>query len=401
MTQSSPAHTAESTSRTDASQSTDRAESPPAVVELERETSKTVMIPALDAMRGVAILLVVFVHTSHAVLVKNSTLWNVAYLGQFGVQLFFVTSALTLALSWQRLRTRPLPHAVFFVRRLFRIAPLYWTGVLVYGVLWPRHGASTSTGDVPAHLFLVHGLIPEAFHQVVPGGWSIGTEVVFYLLFPAIVILAAVGRNARLAMIVLSTGAVYLLSRFAASEAFRAANGSYLYGCFLNQLPVFLIGFGVAEAYENSRLGSSRSNLSTAIAFFALTVIVWLSPGLGSYRYLVVPTIVAPGFGYLTRWCLMGRSFPHWLTETGRRSFSIYLLHFPIAEFVGTLVKNKTASYVGLPVAFAIAYTIVVVLAYVVARWTWVYIEQTGITLGRKLERRMLSSRQAWSTEAK
>lgn len=353
-------------------------------------TAKTVMLPALDAMRGVAILMVVFVHTSHAVLVKNSLLWNVAYLGQFGVQLFFVTSALTLALSWDRLRSRPSPYAVFFLRRLFRIAPLYWAGVLVYGVLWPWQPGNASS-DLLAHLFLMHGFIPESFHRVVPGGWSIGTEVVFYLLFPAIVALAAYGLRVRLAMLVLSTGVVFVLSQWAPTEEFRAAKHTYLYGCLLNQLAVFLIGIGVAEAYEQSRLGRRRSNVLTACGWFVLTAVVWLSPGLGDYRYLLCPTLIAPGFGYLTRWCLAAQSFPHWLTEMGRRSFSIYLLHFPIAEFVGTVFRNKAAPYVGLPAALAIAFGIVVVSAYVLAWFTWVYIEQTGIDAGRRLERRMLS----------
>jgi len=53
----------------------------------------------------------------------------VADQGARGVQLFFVVSALTLSMSWY---DRHDGVAAFFIRRLFRIAPMFWLAVIFF-----------------------------------------------------------------------------------------------------------------------------------------------------------------------------------------------------------------------------------------------------------------------------
>lgn len=54
----------------------------------------------IDALRGIAILLVVIVHTSESIKNLNPSLIKFLSFGQLGVQLFFVLSAYTLCLSY-------------------------------------------------------------------------------------------------------------------------------------------------------------------------------------------------------------------------------------------------------------------------------------------------------------
>ena len=56
------------------------------------------------------------------------TVWGhqVAELGNLGVQLFFLVSAVTMCYMWQQRHDEPARALKFYVRRFFRIAPLFW-----------------------------------------------------------------------------------------------------------------------------------------------------------------------------------------------------------------------------------------------------------------------------------
>ncbi len=83
----------------------------------------------IDALRGYAILLVIAVHTSQVAVDLGHISRTLLDQGARGVQLFFVTSALTLMMSrasrnegvWQ-----------FYARRFFRIALMFWLAIAYF-----------------------------------------------------------------------------------------------------------------------------------------------------------------------------------------------------------------------------------------------------------------------------
>ena len=133
--------------------------------------------------------MVIAVHTSQSFLDLPN--WLVKFLSQGarGVQLFFVTSALTLSMSWV---ARNESAANFYLRRFFRIAPMFWIAIFFF--LWLNGTAATIYApdgigfrQVLMTALFIHGFWPDAITSVVPGGWSVADEVIFYALFPAIV----------------------------------------------------------------------------------------------------------------------------------------------------------------------------------------------------------------------
>src|SRR5580704_7608080 len=107
----------------------------------------------LDALRGYAILGVMIVHTGgtfHELI--RATAW-----GARGVQLFFVVSAITLAGSWQDRREKVW---AFYVRRLFRIAPMFWLAIVFYAGIQSGPGTFKAWQILLTSLFL-HGFHPE------------------------------------------------------------------------------------------------------------------------------------------------------------------------------------------------------------------------------------------------
>lgn len=143
----------------------------------------------IDALRGYAILAVIAFHVSYNVTNLDANVRQFASAGAAGVQLFFVVSALTMMLSWQ---ARADGIRAFYVRRLFRIAPMFWLSIPVFLALrgfiptqWSTNG--TSWGDVFASILFINGWHPDSINNVVFGGWSIAVEMTFYLVFPALV----------------------------------------------------------------------------------------------------------------------------------------------------------------------------------------------------------------------
>jgi peptidoglycan/LPS O-acetylase OafA/YrhL len=99
-------------------------------------------IPALDGLRGVAILLVI---PHNADLFSNSAPWLwplalLAHAGWLGVQLFFVLSGFLITRNLRSARGRPDCLKTFFTRRVLRLFPLYFLTLVVARVLLPPLG---------------------------------------------------------------------------------------------------------------------------------------------------------------------------------------------------------------------------------------------------------------------
>src|SRR4051812_22433890 len=105
-------------------------------------------MPALDGLRGIAILLVVLTHVGTGwgaalsivqdvsgmppTFALPSWLTGIAGAGNYGVQLFFIVSAFTLTRRVSQDRGGIPSYAL---RRIARIGPAYWAAGLVYTLL--------------------------------------------------------------------------------------------------------------------------------------------------------------------------------------------------------------------------------------------------------------------------
>ena len=101
------------------------------------EINSSTRIPALDGLRGIAILLVLMVHSFsdfHFVHHPGLTwLVRMSRLGWSGVDLFFVLSGFLIGGILLDARNSPNYFKTFYIRRAYRILPLYF---LVLTLAW-------------------------------------------------------------------------------------------------------------------------------------------------------------------------------------------------------------------------------------------------------------------------
>jgi len=131
-------------------------------------------IPFFDIARFFAIFGVIAVHVGHNSI--SSTFIGESFnYGRFGVQLFFIISGATVFFTYSRDIQKGRPQYQFFVKRFFRIIPLFILMAIIYQVLDNKSIALT--------IAPWSGLNPSAYNNI-EGGWSIWNEMYFYLLFP-------------------------------------------------------------------------------------------------------------------------------------------------------------------------------------------------------------------------
>jgi peptidoglycan/LPS O-acetylase OafA/YrhL len=345
----------------------------------------------IDALRGYAILMVIAVHTSESFVDLPSWLSRILNQGARGVQLFFVTSALTLSMSWV---ARHEGAAEFYARRFFRIAPMFWIAIVVF--LWidgtgPSIYAPEGIGfrHVAMTALFVHGVWPDTITSVVPGGWSVANEVIFYALFPLIV--PPLLRARWKSLIVVAILAMVLgpqLSRLDSLAHLLPApaegvSGIYFSLWFPRQLPCFIFGIML---YRLS-IESHHIPVYAAKAICLLAVVLMLLfPFLEGVKYalpLGLSTSYAIAFSLLVFSLMNSPNSPlvgQFAIWTGKVSYSAYFLHFLVLHFLPTLHVTGQAV-----VDMALAYVMVVLVTVVFSSLTYLMIERPMIRLGSKL----------------
>jgi peptidoglycan/LPS O-acetylase OafA/YrhL len=158
-------------------------------------------VPCLDALRGVAILLVMMLHFVCLTDAKPRTLTDlralkVAATGWCGVSLFFLLSGFLITGILHDGKESPRRARNFFARRCLRIFPVYYAILIVGFLLWPR----LLLGPTGAQPWPVGRQLWAWFYGLNWGGalkgqifeplghfWSLAVEEHFYLVWPFVI----------------------------------------------------------------------------------------------------------------------------------------------------------------------------------------------------------------------
>jgi peptidoglycan/LPS O-acetylase OafA/YrhL len=314
-------------------------------------------MPALDGLRGIAILLVL-AHTFDVIQTRSGTghdLDLVLDTGWIGVQLFFVLSGFLITGILLDTRDRPHYFRSFWIRRALRIFPLYF-GVLTVATI--AGAASIYLWTYSSNFAAPLGHAEPTF----PHFWSLAVEEQFYLVWPFVVWLG--GRRGVIALsfiltVVAIASRIYVRSHLGPEATYQFTP------CRMDALA---IGAGVAALIRGDNLrrfvANARASLLGAIGF-ALIVgafIVGHVARTSAKMQIDGYTLLAIGFGVL----LIGVLPPHgaparilsWspLRRIGMYSYGMYVFHAPFHILVGIPLLERLHWTQG--AAFGVAYMI-------------------------------------------
>ncbi|GLY34858.1 acyltransferase [Amycolatopsis sp. NBRC 101858] len=332
--------------------------------------------PGLTGLRALAALAVVFFHYGGPVVDRLQ--------GWIAVQLFFVLSGFlitTLALREED-RTGRVSLRDFYVRRVFRIMPVYFLllGLTALAVTLTGVYRSSRLGDaMPYYLTFFNEVVD--YNTPYPTSWSLGVEEKFYLAWPALLVLTSFARTGKTALrLLIGAGAVgFVLGVLPLAPSHQWASlsvhyGSLVVGCQLALALHHPRGFAVLRP-----LTSPAAAVLVALGFCVLQLSVKpLGQALGGNWQFVVP-IYAVGAALLlvavlargpVRRLLASRP----LTYLGDRSYALYLAQTGAAGVTGLLLPT------GLLKAAATA-AVALLFACGLRRW----VELPAIAFGRRL----------------
>jgi peptidoglycan/LPS O-acetylase OafA/YrhL len=331
----------------------------------------------LDALRGIAALLVVFTHL-YAPLIGH--VWVLDYLidpGKLGVLWFFMISGVVIPFS---LKPGPDGPRRFLISRVMRLYPAYWLSLLVFLVMLKLTGAEfPGWPQIVANLTMVQAAL--GFEDVIGLYWTLFIEVVFYALCLGLFVagkLYDLTFRSRCALgfllMALAMGVVRALTERKLPVALPLALSLMFFGSVWRQ---WLLG-------EHSRK-LTRNLVVLLLGFIVLlppTLIMAYSKDMGTGetwgRYLFTYAAAISSFLLLTQRVRLNHPALVWL---GAVSYSLYLLHPSMLMLSEVLLGPTGASALTLAV-FA------TVLTLVFAHLSFRVIETPFIQWGKRLNNR-------------
>lgn len=367
-------------------------------------------IPWLDGLRGIAALWVLL---SHVQILSGMRGLPILSWGSVAVELFMMLSGFLMAHHYIERREhepwgQPRTIAVFWTRRFFRIAPLYYILLAValiagpalgdmrshIAAAWPQSGTEAARytdqgpANIAAHLSFAFGLLPDyAFRTPLPD-WSIGLEMQFYLAFPFIMLLMRRAGPAPASLVLIA----------ACSILVSLAPGFFDQFPMPAILPVKLYVFLAGMLIAFGRKGRNMKRLFVVALLYPCLQLLQNRDG----EHLMLVALIAamfyltdegelPGAAYLlpvkrgARQAFAGRI----AMFLGSTSYATYLLHLLIVlPVAGALARLPGYVAMNQYLRFAAVLALVLPVVYLLSWLLYRMVEQPGIKAGKLVIRR-------------
>lgn len=335
------------------------------------------VIPAIEGLRGVAVLWVMLFHY----MVLRDGRFDDAFIevvkswrpleafvrnGYLGVDLFFLITGFLLTLPWFRHADAGLPAPdwrAFYARRARRILPAYYVQLvflffIVLPLIYPRIWIESTpfvVANLGTHFIGLHYTTPLTSSSMTVNGalWTLAIEFQYYLLLPfvaplfvrwpwrSLLVAAAIAAGWRwLAWNDLD----FLVAVFMKLGAKAGVSEKEIRHLIETQLPGWSLHFALGILAGRAWMLRRRdrpSGLSTWIPVVIAGGALWglyfvFRNGtsiLGAMGWIVFPLLIATAFAAVVSWpspVLSRIVAPAPLAGLGRISYSAYLYHLPL-----------------------------------------------------------------------
>lgn len=361
---------------------------------------------SLDFLRGISAATVLVSHTSNFVSSENPRL--PFYWGSFAVDIFMLISGFLML--WHFYERRNLGESwttsktclKFYVRRFFRIAPLYYCMLVIVYVFHDgiRHcveydqihlhyspglgphdptGTKLTLAHILSHFSFTFGFLPRFAQSDILPDWSIGLEMQFYLLFPFLAILLVRSEFVG--------GVALLLVSYWVS--IRLLPGVFTVPSFLPlKINCFLVGMLLAAGLFEKVNFAKRTFLlllALVLAGFYMQKFLLACFLFAFYELAITCGTGLPGLDKTMK--RVSQLIRHrFFKFTADASYGVYLIHIPLLVLV-LRVLTMVCPFADFSPAkrFLLCLAVIIPVVYALAFLTHKYIETPGINLGRKI----------------
>lgn len=334
----------------------------------------------LDALRAVAILLVLGRHTN------VSELWT--KVGWSGVDLFFVLSGFLISglLFQEYKRFGDINLKTFWLRRGMKIYPAFYICTLVQAVTYLVVFANRSDVKSPVRLVLIDITFLSSYFQGLSGhAWSLAVEEHFYLVLPLFLLVLIKLRAGKrdpfapipVVFLVIAIGSLWL--RVIAKPAFYGDVYSYLLPTHLRMDALFC---GVVIGYLfhfKPKFLARVARWPLLVAGAALITPIYFMQIEYWHMYTWGLTCTFLGFACIITWAIHvpfesrhPLALPvNLLARIGFYSYSIYLWHWIIIYYLRPCFRTRCIA-TGSPVTWSPA----------MQKWQWLSCVALSIIVG-------------------
>jgi exopolysaccharide production protein ExoZ len=318
-------------------------------------------IVSLDYLRGLAACTVMIGHYHGWVFGPLPVLLHKAV--TFSVSIFYILSGMALYSVYQsKFKFNFESFSSFIVKRTFRILPLLWIATTAAVVINHHY-------NMPWRVYFYNysGLFgfTTARYGLAHPAWSVGNEVVFYFVFPFIILISTAGRKYLVATFLISLAIAFYFTFFEMRGMIDMTEAFYYYTHPMNQLFLFVGGMLIAHLFNGKYIRYSILILVLLVIAFVVTPINdRIEMVTGVQRFILCGICFMICLLLLTTKISINTLAHRPLKFLGDASYSIYLLHSPVYFLLSKLTTN---GYLIDPlVIFLTCVSITLILSYIV-----------------------------------
>ncbi len=377
------------------------------------QTGEKNHIACLDGIRG---LLAVWVFWGHICLAVGAKI-PILSTPPLAVDLFMLLSGFLMAYHWESKKSKQddIKRKIvkFWIRRFFRIAPLYYC-LLIFSFWFTPHyleithnlnaafpppwaaslipyksptDYTMSLLNVLSHISFAFGFIPQFVSNNALPDWSLSLEMQFYLFFPFLMYFM---RPSRMLFYVLgAVGISLVMPKIFGLYMASGPLGNFPQPSFiLFKIHVFASGMALG-CLTSRRKNIGESSVVYWLAF--LLPLLFLSKSVLLFSVLIAALIClhSPPVQLLNN-LLSSRVFKF----LGDISYSVYLVHVMLLYMLLDLLLHWTYFVeAGPALRFIITVFAITPIVFTVAHGLHKFIEIPGIEIGKRLTKREIGSR--------
>jgi peptidoglycan/LPS O-acetylase OafA/YrhL len=354
-------------------------------------------IPELDGIRGIAIIMVLLWHYGNNQVIYELNLFTKYFriassMFWSGVDLFFVLSGFLIGRILLNNRDTRNYFRTFYIRRIFRIFPLYYLSIVAFFLLhsWGLENTFVWLMKDPFPfwtyaLFIQNFAMSNALHygpSWLGITWSLAIEEQFYLILPLVIFLIADIRLVYLLLMAVLLAFVYRI----------LYPGITSHVSLIGRIDTLASGVLLAYVALNKEilncLTKNKKIIYIVFAILLFGVIVFSAIYYDDYKsyvyswltllytlFILIPLIDQNSF-------ISSMLRNRILKQIGILSFGIYLYHQLITGILHQIILKQTpriSTVTDLSITF-----LSFILTIIIAHLSYMYLEKPFLKLGRK-----------------